>query len=118
MKSQKGIGLYKIKYEMDVKGSNKDQNYIAGMIAYTSDEAVNTLVNFAKNNVKGFKGLKIDEVSFDGPCHAISDSVREAIIGKAVMDNIVVLKEDYDNVMQQVSKQKKQVKKSIIPVKE
>ena len=38
-KPVKGICLYKIKYEMDVDGSSRDQNYIAGVMAYSSDEA-------------------------------------------------------------------------------
>ena len=58
MKQGKGIGLYKIRYQMDIKGNSKERGYMAGVIAYTSREAIDTLVNFAKVRVKGFKGLK------------------------------------------------------------
>jgi hypothetical protein len=114
MKTQQGIGLYKIRYEMDVKGSTRDQNYIAGIIAYTSKEAVDTLVNFAKNRIKGFKGMKVEEVAFEGGCHALSDRVKEAVVKTAILEGKVVTKEDYDVVVAE-SKEAAKVKKSIIP---
>ena len=113
-----GIGLYKIRYEMDVKGSAKEQNYIAGVIAYSSEEAVNTLVEFAKLKVKGFKGLKIEEVAYEGGCHAMSDKVRTAIIKGAKADGVVVGKSKYDEVVAQLedaTKKATTAKKSIIP---
>lgn len=116
MKAQEGIGLYKINYEMQVKGSTKDHNYIAGVIAYTNEQAVQTLVKHGRQNVKGFEGMKINEVSFDGGCHAISDEVREAIIGTAVMKGIVVSKEDHEKLLVEAVKEAKRVtKKSVIP---
>jgi hypothetical protein len=115
MKTHDGIGLYKISYEMDVVGSSRDQNYIAGIISYTSEEAVQTLVKFAKQRVKGFKGLKINEVAFEGGCHAISDTVRQAILNTAVMEGIMVPKEDVDILLADAAKEAKGKKKSIIP---
>lgn len=115
-KTQKGIGLYKINYEMDVKNSAREQGYIAGVIAYSSEEAVNTLVNFAKKNVKGFKGLKINEVSFDGACHAMSDTVKSAVLKGAVREGVVVEKEKYKAALEASTKAAKVTsKKSIIP---
>jgi len=116
MKAVDGIGLYKIRYEMDVQGSSRNQNYTAGVIAYTSKQAVDTLVKFAANNIKGFKGLKTEEVSFDGACHALSDEVKQAIIGKAIMDGIVISKDDHDALIKEANKTtKKTTKRSVIP---
>jgi len=117
-KTEKGIGLYKIRYEMDVKGSSKDQAYTAGIIAYTSEEAINTLVKFAKNKVKGFKGLKIDEVSFDGGCHALSDPVKAVILKTAMLEGTVISKDDHEEMLKKVKSKKTGAKKSIIPPKE
>lgn len=117
-KAVAGIGLYKIRYEMDVKGSAKEQNYIAGVIAYSSEEAVNTLVEFAKLKIKGFKGLKIEEVAYEGGCHAMSDKVRKAIIKGAKAEGVVVGKSQYDDVVAQLEDVTKKIatsKKSIIP---
>ena len=117
-KAVAGIGLYKIRYEMDVKASSKEQNYIAGVIAYSSEEAVNTLVEFAKLKVKGFKGLKIEEVAYEGGCHAMSDKVRNAIIKGAKAEGVVVGKSKYDEVVAQLedaTKKTATAKKSIIP---
>lgn len=120
-KAVAGIGLYKIRYEMDVQGSTKEQNYIAGVISYSSEEAVKTLVEFAKLKVKGFKGLKIEEVAYEGGCHAMSDSVRKAIIKGAKEDGTVVGKSQYDEVVAELTQLKENnkkaysAKKSIIP---
>ncbi len=111
LKTVKGIGLYKIRYEMDVKGSSRDQNYMAGVIAYTSKEAVDTLIGFAKKNVKGFKGMRVDEVAFEGLCHALSDDVKDAILNTAKLEGKVVSKEDYEALL---AEGKKQTKKSIL----
>lgn len=114
VKTQEGIGLFKIKYEMDVKNSARDQNYIAGVIAYNSKEAIDSLVDFAKKRVKGFKGLKIDEVAFEGSCHSMSDRVRDAILRDAINKGKVVLREDYDALLEK-KPTKKVTKKSILP---
>lgn len=121
-KAQKGIGLYKIRYEMDVKDSIREQNYVAGIISYSSKGAVDTLIQFAKKNVKGFKGMKVDEVSYDGACHALSENVRKAIIKTAINEGLVVDKKDYEVALQAAAGQgsgKKSAggKKSIIPEK-
>lgn len=112
LKTVKGIGLYKIRYEMDVKNTTRDQNYMAGVIAYTSKEAVDTLIGFARKNITGFKGMKVEEVAFEGLCHALSDEVREAILSTAKLEGAVVSKEDYNALL---AEGKKSVKKSIIP---
>jgi len=113
MKTQQGIGLYKIRYEMDVKDSSREQAYMAGVIAYTSKEAVDTLIVFAKANVKGFKGMKVEEVAFEGACHALSDSVKDAVIKTAILESKVVTKEDYEAVVEEAKANAK--KQSIIP---
>jgi hypothetical protein len=116
MKTQEGIGLFKISYEMDVANSTKDHNYVAGVVAYTSKEAVDTLISFAKNRVKGFKGMKINEVAYEGGCHAISDTVRQAILGTAVMEGLMIPKEEHELMLAEASKTtRKTSKKSIIP---
>jgi hypothetical protein len=117
-KAVKGIGLYKIQYEMDVKNSARPQNYIAGIIAYSSQEAVDTLVQFAKKRVKGFKGLKIDTVAFEGLCHAMSDTVKGQVINGAINEGKVVDKAKYDadmKIAMEASTKASTVKKSIIP---
>lgn len=118
MKTTKGIGLYKINYEMDVKDSVREQSYIAGVIAYSSKEAVDTLISFARKNVKGFKGMKVNEVSFDGACHAMSDTVKSAILKGAIKDGDVVETEKYKAALEasnKTSAKKDGKKKSIIP---
>ena len=115
IKSVKGIGLYKIRYEMDVVGSSRDQNYVAGILAYTSREAIDTLVAFGKNSVKGFKGMKVSEIAFEGLCHDFSDAVKNAVVDRAKLDGEVVSKEDYDSVLSEKKKEtKKSSKKSIL----
>lgn len=117
-KAVNGIGLYKIKYEMDVKGRDRSETaYIAGVVAYNSEEAVQTLINFAKTKIKGFKGLKIDEVAFEGLCHAMSDGVRDAVIKGAINDGVVIDKAEYDKVMMASKPKTKSTttKKSIVP---
>lgn len=115
MKTQEGIGLYKIRYEMDVTGSTREQSYIAGVIAYTSKEAVETLVKFANARVKGFKGLKTEEVAFEGNCHAMSDAVKNAVLKTAVVEGEVVLKDEHEELLAAASKPKRGRKTSIIP---
>ena len=114
-KPTKGIGLYKIRYEMDVTGSTREQNYIAGVISYTSKEAIDTLADYARKNVKGFKGMKVEEVAFEGLCHAMSESVKGAILKTAMLEGAVVSKEDYDAVLEENKKETKKTKKTIIP---
>lgn len=119
-KAVQGIGLYKIRYEMDVSNSKREQSYMAGVVAYTSEEAVNTLVKFAKARVKGFKGMKIEEVSFDGLCHAMSDAVTNAVISKAKNEGTIVMKADYDDALKEAKKETKKTgkKQSILNPKE
>ncbi len=118
MKTQQGIGLYKIRYEMDVKNSSRDQSYMAGVLAYTSKEAVDSLIIFAKARVKGFKGMKVEEVAFEGACHALSDSVKEAVLKTAVLEGKAVTIENYEAVVKEAKALAKKTKKSIIPNKE
>ncbi len=113
LKTVKGIGLYKIRYEMDVTDSSRDHSYMAGVIAYTSKEAVDTLVIFARKRVKGFKGMKVEEVAFEGLCHAMSDTVKEAVLKTAILEGKVVSKSDYEALLAEGQKQTN--KKSIIP---
>jgi hypothetical protein len=103
-KTVRGIGLYKIKYEMDVQGSTKDQNYIAGVMAYSSDEAVQTLVKFARTSVKGFKGMRTHEVAFEGPIHTMSEAVKDAVLKTSILEGKVVKKEDYDSLLKENKK--------------
>lgn len=113
--ANKVIGLYKINYEMDIKGSSKDNNYIAGVIAYSSDEAVNTLIEFGRAGVKGFKGVRVHQVAFEGAIHTISKPIRKAILETAILEGKVVSKADYDALS---AKESKKAKKSIIPKEE
>ncbi len=113
LKTVKGIGLYKIRYEMDVTDSSRDHSYMAGVISYTSKEAVDTLVTFARAKVKGFKGMKVEEVAFEGLCHAMSDTVKEAVLKTAILEGKVVSKSDYEALLAEGQKQTN--KKSIIP---
>lgn len=119
-KAVKGIGLYKLNYEMDLVGHGVEQrpSYIAGIIAYTNEEAVQTLVKFCKNNVGGFKGLKINEVAFEGLCHEMSEQVKNVILNGAVKEGKVVATEAHAAVLEELEKSSKKqakLKKSIIP---
>ena len=116
-KAVKGIGLYKIRYEMDVADSKRDQAYVAGVIAYTSEEAVNTLIQFANKNVKGFKGMKVEEVSFDGSVHALSDKVRGAVLNTAKKEGVLMTKEDHEKSLETASAELKEAKKEIKKLK-
>lgn len=109
-KAAAGIGLYKIRYEMDVKDSTRESGYMAGIIAYTSKEAVDTLINFAKNKIKGFKGMKVEEVAYEGACHSLSDAVKDAIINTAKLEGHVVSKEDYNEAVEEAAKALKAAK--------
>jgi hypothetical protein len=115
LKTKQGIALFKIDYWMDVKGGNVESNtYSVGIIAYTSDEAVKTLNNFCLKNITGFKGMRIDQVAFEGLCHAISDKVRDKIIEGAVRSKIVEYVK-YVKAESEEEKKKTYSKKSIIP---
>lgn len=89
MMQNRGIGLFKIDYEMDVRDSKGEHTYQAGILAYGSDEAVETLRQDLIKRVKGFKGFKINQVAFDGYCHALSNKVRSAVINGAVNEGLV-----------------------------
>jgi hypothetical protein len=116
-KNTGGIGLYKINYEMDVKGRTEGEPYLVGIIAYTSEEAVKTLTDFCAKRVKGFKGAKIQELAFEGNCHAMSDKVKNAILKGAKADGLVIDKKEHDEIISKLEKElsKKATKKSIIP---
>lgn len=114
MKTEKGIGLYKISYEMDTKTNGSEKNYIAGILAYTNKEAIDTLVDFCKTKVKGFKGFKVNEVAYEGGCHALSEDVRNAVVATAVLDGLVVYKQDHDAKVEKLTKENKKAKKSIL----
>lgn len=112
VKPQEGIGLFKIRYEMDVVNKTRDNSYVVGIIAYTSKEAVDTLVAFCKSRVQGFKGMRIDEVAFEGLVHDVSPSVKNALLKTAILQGEVVSKADYDALLED---SQKKTKKSIIP---
>ena len=120
-KPVKGIGLYKINYELDLATTGNDKpSYIAGIIAYTSEEAVQTLVKFCKNNVKGFKGLKVNELAFEGFCHELSETVKNVILANAVKEGKVVATDAHKAVLTELEetlKKQAKTKKSIIPKK-
>ena len=116
-KAVKGIGLYKVSYEMDVKGSSDRPQYTAGVIAYTSEEAIQTLVDFSTKNVKGFKGMKVNEMAFEGLCHAVSDKVKNVILNGAVKEGKVVATEAHKKVLTELEEKMKaeaKTKKSIV----
>lgn len=117
-KPVKGIGLYKINYEMDIAGAEQRPSYVAGIIAYTNEEAVQTLVKFCQKRIKGFKGLKMNEVAFEGLCHEMSDSVKKAILSSAIKEGKVIDAEFHktmtEDMQAKLDKQAK-IKKSIIP---
>lgn len=69
----KQLGLYKIDYEIEGDSKMRDTIWSAGVLAYSSEEGVKTLANWLK------KPFKIDTLSFQGPCHAVSDAVQEKV---------------------------------------
>jgi hypothetical protein len=71
-----GIGLYRIDYEM----KDKEDIWQVGIIAYNQEEAVKALATFLKDQVKDFKGFKIDTLSYQGAVHHLSDNVRGKIL--------------------------------------
>lgn len=113
-KNVEGIGLYKVNYEMDVVGADQRASFSAGIIAYTSEEAIQTLTDFLTKNIKGFKGMKIQEMGFEGLCHAMSEKVENAIINKALKMGKVLLPED-DAPEEKPKAKKAQQKRSIVP---
>lgn len=67
------IGLYKIDYEIEGERGMDTPIWSAGVLAYSQEEAIKTLADFLK------KGFKINTLSFQGPCHAVSDSIRKKL---------------------------------------
>lgn len=67
------LGLYKIDYEIEGESRMKDTLWSVGILAYGSEEAVKCLATWLK------KPFKIDTLSFQGPCHAVSDQVQEKL---------------------------------------
>lgn len=119
-KAVKGIGLYKINYEMDITGDNDKPQYTVGIIAYTSEEAIKTLANFCKKNVKGFKGFKVQELAFEGLCHDMSDKVKNAILNGAINEGKAVANEAHQAVLAEldvVKEKASMTKKTIVPKK-
>lgn len=117
-KAVAGIGLYKINYEMDVQGAEQRPSYTAGIIAYTSEEAVKTLTNFCSKRVKGFKGMKIQEMGFEGLCHEMSDRVKNVLIRNAVAEGKVIATDAHKEVLAQLDesmKKQAKAKRSIVP---
>jgi len=113
-----GIGLYKINYEMDVQGAEQRPSYTAGIVAYTSEEAVKTLTNFCAKRVTGFKGMKIQEMGFEGLCHDMSDKVKNVILSGAIREGKAIATDAHKEVLAQLEdtlKKQAKVKKSIVP---
>jgi len=103
-----GLGLYKIRYEMDIKGENKsDQGFIAGILAFSNEEAIQALLEFCKKNVKGFKGFKVEEIGFDGACHEMSEQVKIAVVNRAIKAGEVISKPDFEAKVAQLTKNAK-----------
>jgi hypothetical protein len=69
----KQLGLYKIDYEIEGESRMKDTMWSVGILAYDSEEAVKCLAKWLR------KPFKIDTLSFQGPCHAVSDQVQEKL---------------------------------------
>ena len=116
-KGGKGIGLYKVNYEMDIKGSSDHPQFTAGVVAYTNEEATQTLVEFSKNSIKGFKGMKINEMAFEGYVHALSNKVKNAIIKGAIAEGKVISKQAHNAVLSELEasmRKTKTTKKSIV----
>lgn len=108
-----GIGLFKINYDMDLVGQSQNADrpqYTAGVLAHTNDEAVETLRQFCVKNVQGFKGFRINQIGFDGLCHAISKDVEEKIIGGAINRGIV---KKVDKVEEKKTTTPKKVQKKV-----
>lgn len=87
---KQGISLFKIDYEIQ----GQDSIWSAGIVAYSSEEAVKALAKFLRDTIKGFKGFKIDTLAFQGQVHHLSDQVREKIIQGAQVVSQAELKEE------------------------
>ena len=110
----KGIGLYKVNYEIDIQGSDKENQYTAGVMAYSSDESVSSIVDFCKQTIKKFKGIRVHQVSYEGPIHTMSKAVKQAVLKTSILEGHVVSKEDFDAAVK-AGKKKTAKKTSIIP---
>lgn len=73
---KQGISLFKIDYEIQ----GQESIWSAGIVAYSSEEAVKSLAKFLRDTIKDFKGFKISQLSFQGSVHHLSDSVRAKIV--------------------------------------
>lgn len=76
---KQGISLFKIDYEIQ----GQDSIWSAGIVAYSSEEAVKSLAKFLRETIKDFKGFKIDTLAFQGQVHHLSEQVREKIMQSA-----------------------------------
>lgn len=74
--ARQGISLFKIDYEIQ----GQDSIWSAGIVAYSSEEAVKSLAKFLRETIKNFKGFKISQLAFQGQVHHLSDSVRAKIV--------------------------------------
>lgn len=86
---RQGISLFKIDYEIDGRGDSENAIFSAGIIAYDSEEAVQELASFLRENITNFKGFRIDQLGFQGQVHHLSQSVRDQIIERAKMEGLV-----------------------------
>lgn len=98
---RQGISLFKIDYEIQ----GQDSIWSAGIVAYSSEEAVKSLASFLKDTIENFKGFKIDTLSFQGAVHHLSDAVRSQIVGPF---------QDKPEKKKDVEKKEKKEKKSIL----
>jgi len=73
---KQGISLFKIDYEIQ----GQDSIWSAGIVAYSSEEAVKSLAKFLSQTIKDFKGFKIDTLAFQGQVHHLSEQVRARIV--------------------------------------
>jgi len=99
-----GISLFKIDYEID--GQKEGSMWSAGIVAYSSEEAVKSLAKFLRDTVTGFKGFRINTLSFQGQVHHLSEAVREQVMQSSQILGKAELKE--------APKKKTEKKKSIL----
>ena len=100
-----GISLFKIDYEID--GQTEGSMWSAGIVAYSSEEAVKSLAKHLSKTVTDFKGFKINTLSFQGQVHHLSEAVREQVVQGSQIMSKTELKEE-------TPKKKTAAKKSIL----
>lgn len=103
---RQGISLFKIDYEID--GQKEGTMWSAGIVAYSSEEAVKSLAKFLSESHTDFKGFRINQLAFQGQVHHLSESVRKQIVqGSQVVAKAELKKEEKP-------KKKTTAKKSIL----